>query len=275
MITGLDHILIITPSLEDGIAAYSTVLGSAPSWCSRADGAAYAYFALENTALEILAPDGAGEVGSAVRAALEAGGQGLATLCFAVADIDAAHRIADRRALEPEPVTGHESAGGERVLRWKRFRARRMATHGIRQFFIQRETPLPRSQMIATAPVTALDHVVISTTHPNRAAALYGARLGLDMALDRTNPAWDMRLMFFRCGDLIVEVAHRLSEPAGDAPDRFYGLTWRAADLDGTRARLIGAGLDVSTVRPGRKPGSRVFSLKSGTLNVPTLFVGA
>ena len=46
-----------------------------------------------------------------------------------------------------------------------------------------------------------------------RAAALYGARLGLDMALDRSHPDWG-RLMFSRCGDLIVEVTHRPGKPA-------------------------------------------------------------
>jgi hypothetical protein len=60
----------------------------------------------------------------------------------------------------------------------------------------------------ADAPITAMDHVVVSTADPERAAALYGARLGLDMALDRSHPDWG-RLMFFRCGDLIVEVVHR------------------------------------------------------------------
>ena len=60
-----------------------------------------------------------------------------------------------------------------------------------------------------------MDHVVVSTADPERAAALYGARLGLDMALDRSHPDWG-RLMFFRCGDLIVEVVHR----PGKEPDR-------------------------------------------------------
>ncbi len=66
----------------------------------------------------------------------------------------------------------------------------------------------PHSQVTADAPITSMDHVVVSTSDPERAAALYGARLGLDMALDRSHPEWG-RLMFFRCGDLIVEVAHR------------------------------------------------------------------
>jgi catechol 2,3-dioxygenase-like lactoylglutathione lyase family enzyme len=269
MITGLDHLVLITPDLDAGIAAYTTVLGLAPSW----RGAGSAIFALGNTALELVAP--AGDTADTVNAALAADGEGLASLCFAVADLDKAHRSFDRRALQPGHITDGAGDYNGQHLTWKRFRADREATHGIRHFFIHRDMPLPRTEPALPAPVTALDHVVVSTSHPNRAAALYGARLGLDMALDRTNPEWDMRLMFFRCGDLIVEIAHRLSEPAGDAPDRFYGLTWRTNDLDGTRARLIESGLDVSNIRPGRKPGSRVFSLKNGTLNVPTLFIGS
>ena len=64
------------------------------------------------------------------------------------------------------------------------------------------------------APITAMDHVVVSTADPERAAALYGARLGLDMALDRSHPDWG-RLMFFRCGDLIVEMVAPAGQGAG------------------------------------------------------------
>jgi hypothetical protein len=113
---------------------------------------------------------------------------------------------------------------------------------------------------------------VIQTPAPERAAALYGARLGLDMALDRTNPEWGSRLMFFRCGDLVVEMMHRLGE-AGDGPDKLWGLSWRVADADAVQARMKAAGLDVSEVRNGRKPGTRVFTVKSGTCGVPTLMV--
>ena len=45
--------------------------------------------------------------------------------------------------------------------------------------------------------VSGLDHVVIRTPDPERATALYGARLDLDMRLDRSNPAWGARLLFF------------------------------------------------------------------------------
>jgi hypothetical protein len=77
--------------------------------------------------------------------------------------------------------------------------------------------------------------------------------------------------MFFRCGDLIVEVAHDLGAGVSSEDDRLWGLSWRVADADSARARLATAGLDVSEVRPGRKPGTRVFTVHDKTCGVPTL----
>ena len=93
------------------------------------------------------------------------------------------------------------------------------------------------------------------------------------MALDRSHPDWG-RLMFFRCGDLIVEVVQRPgNEALRQAHDRLWGLSWRVADIEATRARLVSAGVDVSEVRTGRKPGTRVLTVRNGTCGVPTLLV--
>jgi catechol 2,3-dioxygenase-like lactoylglutathione lyase family enzyme len=124
----------------------------------------------------------------------------------------------------------------------------------------------------AQAPILGLDHVVVSTEDPERAAALYGARLGLDMALDRSHPEWG-QLMFFRCGDLIVEVVKRPVAGGDPAHDKLWGLSWRVADIDAARARLVAAGVDVSEVRAGRKPGTRVMSVRNGTCGIHTLLL--
>ena len=139
-------------------------------------------------------------------------------------------------------------------------------------FFLELAKERPLSVPSAAAPVTAMDHVVVATADPERAAALYGARLGLDMALDRSHPDWG-RLMFFRCGDLIVEVVHRPGKDTDTGHDRLWGLSWRVADIDATRARLMSAGVDVSDVRTGRKPGTRVATVRNGTCGIPTLLV--
>jgi catechol 2,3-dioxygenase-like lactoylglutathione lyase family enzyme len=142
----------------------------------------------------------------------------------------------------------------------------------VRLFFLELLKERPRSAATAEAPMTALDHVVVATADPERAAALYGARLGLDMALDRSHPDWG-RLMFFRCGDLIVEVVQRPGVILDQAQDKLWGLSWRVADIDATRARLLADGVEVSEVRTGRKPGTRVMTVRSGTCGVQTLLL--
>jgi len=134
-------------------------------------------------------------------------------------------------------------------------------------------TPLPCSALGSpeAGAVLGLDHVVIRTLDPERAAALYGARLGLDLRSDRSNPDWGARLMFFRCGDLIVEIAHDLKAAVSSDPDTLGGLSWRVPDARSAHARLQAAGLDVSGLRPGRKPGTRVFTVRDKTCGVPTL----
>jgi catechol 2,3-dioxygenase-like lactoylglutathione lyase family enzyme len=123
--------------------------------------------------------------------------------------------------------------------------------------------------------VQGLDHVVINTAHPDRAVALYGARLGLDFRLDRSNPQWGSRLMFFRCGGAVVEIGSRLDAEASDAPDRLSGLAWRVTEPEAAQARLAKAGFDVSEVRAGRKPGTHVFTVRSGVPGAPTLMLSA
>lgn len=275
MITGLDHAVVLVRDIEAGAAGYQTLLGRAPMWRAQRDGAATAIFVLGNTSLELIAPAGEGEAGDRVRAALDKQGEGIASLAFAVDDIAQAHHRLTRLGLAPDEMSGGESRDlhSGRTLTWKRTRAAAASTHGIRMFFIQRDEGLPRSPETASAPVDALDHLVLATPDPERAAALYGARLGLDMKLDRTVAALQTRFLFFRTGGLVFEIIHSLKTGKGDGPDKIFGLSWRVADAEATRARLSEAGVEVSELREGRKPGTRVFTARTGTFGVPTIVI--
>ena len=274
MITGLDHAVVLVNDIEAAAAAYQTLFARTPSWRNTGDGAARALFTLDNATLELMAPDGESEAASRIRTLLAAQGEGLASLCFRSDDITRLHRRLDRLALKPEPVAEVESRDdvSGATLSWKRTRTATEATRGVRMFFLELANPRPLSVRTVPASITAMDHVVVSTADPERAAALYGARLGLDMALDRSHPEWG-RLMFFRCGDLIVEVTSKPGKADETKPDRLRGICWRVLDIDATHARLSDAGVDVSEVRIGRKPGTRVMTVKSGTCGVPTLLV--
>jgi catechol 2,3-dioxygenase-like lactoylglutathione lyase family enzyme len=278
VITGLDHVVVLTEDIAVGAAAYQTLFAQAPSWKNSGDGADRVLFTLDNMSLELMAPNGESTNADRIRAVLAARGEGLASLCFRTDDIVRLHRRLDRLTLEPEPVAEVESRDAltGSTLAWRRTRTASDATRGLRLFFLELAGERPRSTPTAAAPITAMDHVVVSTPDPERAAALYGARLGLDMALDRSHPDWG-RLMFFRCGDLVIEVTHRAGKPADATPDlrkdRLRGICWRVADIDATHTRLIQAGVDVSGVRAGRKPGTRVMTVRNGTCGVPTLLV--
>ena len=278
MITGLDHVVVLVNDIKAGQAAYQTLLARVPSWQSSTEGGQTVLFTLDNMSLELMAPEGASETAERIRGAIKTQGEGLASICFRVADIAKMHRRLDRLALKPDPIAeieSRDSASGA-TLRWKRTRAATDLTRGVRMFFLEPADERARSAATSAAPILGLDHVVVSTEDSERAAALYGARLGLDMALDRSHPDWG-RLMFFRCGDLIVEVTHRPGKETDTSQDklqdRLRGLCWRVVDIDATHARLAEAGVDVSEVRTGRKPGTRVMTVRTGTSGVPTLLV--
>jgi catechol 2,3-dioxygenase-like lactoylglutathione lyase family enzyme len=274
LIAGLDHVVILTEDIGKGVAAYERLLGSAPSWQNSGDGADRVLFTFANMTLELMAPSGFSLAADRIRSVIGQTGEGLASICFATSDIGKMQRRLERVALKPEPVAeveSQDSVSGA-TLHWKRTRASTDLTRGVRMFFLELDGERPRSKATAASPVIGLDHVVVSTEDSERAAALYGARLGLDMALDRTHQDWG-QLMFFRCGDLIVEVVRR-PVAGGDATrDKLWGLSWRVGDIDAARTRLIDAGVEVSEVRIGRKPGTRVMSIRSNTCGVQTLFL--
>lgn len=117
----------------------------------------------------------------------------------------------------------------------------------------------------------ALDHVVVSATDATRAVADYGARLGLDLRLDR-DTGFGFRGIFFRCGDAVVEVV--VPADAMERSDAFAGLAWRCADLASERSRLLAAQIEMSEIRTGRKPGTVVATVRDPDLHVPTLLIG-
>ncbi|MBX3480375.1 MAG: VOC family protein [Caulobacter sp.] len=272
-ITALDHIALVVDDLDAAVEGYSNLLGRSPDWRGASGPVRHAWFQLGNTALDIIAPGEHGPSG----AWLKAKGAGLWGLAFASDDVEAERGRLARLSIpstELMPIRTKNQAGEARL--WPTSILDLDATHGVTTFLIGEtpDWPLAPATGDEAAAVSGLDHVVVSTRHPNRAAALYGARLGLDFRLDRTNEAWGSRLMFFKVGGLVVEVAHRLKDEPNDDPDSLWGLTWRVPDIDAAHARMTAAGLQLSEIRDGRKPGTRVFTIKDAPAGVPTLILG-
>lgn len=187
------------------------------------------------------------------------GAPGLQSMAFATGDVGKAATLLERRAVA---VTRNGDAFA-------------LTGHGVAITLAAKgsHAPSPFTDDEA-ACVSALDHVVVRTSDPERAIAFYAGRLGLDLRLDRSNEKWGARLLFFRCGDLVVEIAHDLKKGVSDAPDLLWGLSWRVPDVAKANARMKAAGLNVTDPRDGRRPGSQVFSVKNKTEGVPTLVIG-
>lgn len=281
MLTALDHVVIAVRDLDATARTYAALYGRAPSWRGEHPGwgTANVLFRLSNTYVELLAPVGPGGFADALRAHLEMHGEGPYALAFATADAEAcgaalrAHGIA---AAEPTAGSGRDATtGAER--RWRNVFLPPADTRGVPLFVIQHDSP-PEALPVATiegaaaAAVDGIDHVVVMTSDPEAAIALYRDRLGIRLAFDRTFEQRGLRLLFFRIHGITVELAAPLGAAA--APDRFWGISYRVHDIDAARTRVAAAGFDVSDVRPGHKPGTRVCTVRAETHGVATLLIG-
>lgn len=278
MIEALDHVAIVVHDLEAAIDGYTRLFGRASNWRGTAQGADQAWFQLGNTALDVISPTGKGPVGDVIRDRLASHGEGIWGVGFTVPEMAAATKRLERLGVGVRPreeITTSLETGASR--RWSIGGLSPKGTHGVNLFLVERASerwPVAPFTVDEGSSVSGLDHVVVRTPNPDRAAALYGARLGLDMRLDRTNPDWGTRLMFFRVDDLVVEIAHELKVGVGDGPDSFWGLSWRTANIEAAHHRMAGQRVEVSDIRTGRKPGTRVFTVKGAPGAVPTIVIG-
>lgn len=282
MIQTLDHVLVLTGDLAAATERTAALLGREPSWRGEHPGAgtANALFRLDNTYLELLSPAGDAGLAAQLRERLERQGEGVFGLAFGSADAD--ETLAELRergvdVADPAPGSGRDTqTGAER--HWRNAFLTPAAGRGLLLFVIEHASPpdsLPlRTPSEPPSAVHALDHVVVLTRDADGARALYRDRLGLRLALDRSFAERGVRLLFFRVGGATVEIGASTKQEADpEAPDRFGGLAWKVEDAEAARSRLLAAGFDVSPVRKGHKPGTRVLTVRDAPASVPTLVI--
>ncbi len=244
-ITGLDCIELLVDDLPQAARDYELLLGRKAS--SIGSGAT---LRLGNVTL--LLRQSTGSVG-------------LGLLRFAV---DAPARMARRLERLSLPTVESAALGSEVPT----MRIDKAATYSVPLGYSLGEGG-SRGPVDDGGDIRGLDHVVIATQQADRAAALYGARLGLDMRFDSTRFDWGLRLIFFRCGDLVLEIAQNLRDSVRNDDDHLLGWSWRTSSAETTHARLSREGFDVSDIRPGRRPHTRVFTVRSRTAGIRTLFL--
>jgi catechol 2,3-dioxygenase-like lactoylglutathione lyase family enzyme len=256
MITGLDHVAIAVRDFESAIAQYTQLLCLQPSAQSTTPGQRAALFELSNTRVLLL------ETPASRR-------DGLAALGLAVADLQ---RLAPQLSAAGFATTALPSQSELELPHGVKVRQLALALDKTRALpirLVERAAlSLPAVTSFGHDQVAALDHVVIRSAALDQALALYNGVLGIRLALDRELAG--MRMLFFRTGGVTLEL---IADASGGAEDTFYGLAYRVRDLEAAHLRLTAAGLLLTEPRAGRKPGTRVFSVRSSTCGVPTLVI--
>lgn len=261
MITGLAHVEIVTTDLGAATSLYAALFDRAPILAT----AALTCFQVGRLVVRLM--PGRGDTPD-----------GLSAVGFAVDDLSRAAVLARRRGL----TIDHAMATENGLLRLSPSAAGGLAVH-----LVQTEAGVPTDATDdrtggKPGAVIGLDHVVIRTTDVTHAVAVLGGRLGLDLRLDRANPAWGARMLFFRCGDSVVEVVQSMAgaeDPPADiqidpsSPHRLWGLCWRVADARVAHDRLTAAGIAGDTPRRGRRPATQVFTLAEPPAGVATLIL--
>ncbi len=273
MLIALDHIVLLCRDFETAKSEYTALFGVPPDWLSKNDHTQSALFRTGNTGFEILAPTHGSDAASRFEEILGGNDGVLTSLAFATDDIENAHHVLARRGLSPSDISDGQSVNliSRSERNWRRLRCSDNSCAGIKTFVLQNGSEHPP---ITVPNGLALDHLVINTPNPERTIAHYGGRLGLRFALDRTIEDFQTRFLFFRIGGLTLEIIYKLDEPHDAADlDSIWGLTWKVDDLKAAHRRLKDADVHLSDIRTGRKPGSQVFTVKSHSTGIPTLFI--
>lgn len=275
---GIDHIILAVANLEQAAADYALLLGSSPSWRGSHPtlGTRNVLFRLHNTYLELLSADQPGPGSEMVTAHLEARGEGLLGIVFGVDDIAAYRERLQQRGLTTDaPIQGSgtdEISAQQR--QWQSLFWPLEASRGLLTFAIEHQGPadsLPLKLSGAGHEITAVDHIVVNTSDGDAAAAFYGETLGIRLALRQDVPQWGGDMLFFRTSHMSIEV---IASPDNDPEqDSLWGIAFKTDDIDATHQRLLEAGVTVSEVRVGRKPNTRVCTVKSHHCGIPTLLV--
>jgi catechol 2,3-dioxygenase-like lactoylglutathione lyase family enzyme len=283
VLTRLDHVQIAVRDLDAAARTYTALLGRRPAWLGLGEegGAANATFRLGNTSLQLVTPRGEGPLGHLARRHLDAEGEGPLALAFETDDAEAcAKALRERGVRVADPVAGEdrEVSTGE-VRRWRAVPIAARAARGIRLFAVENlEDPVARSEPLATpdSVVAGVDHVVVRSRDAEATLAVFGDVLGLRLALDRSFEERGVRLLFFRLAGVTVEVAASLDQaPEPDATDRLWGIAYQVSDLAAAQERLAKLGeFELSEVRAGHKPGTRVCTVRANTHGVATLLIG-
>ncbi|GAA5316724.1 MAG: hypothetical protein AseanaTS_19280 [Candidatus Pelagadaptatus aseana] len=261
-VTGFARIRICCEDLFQAINDYTRLLGVAPYWSGQyrwledsgrlLDYGAVAWFYLENTRIELY------------DSSRENAGQGISGVVLAVDDLSTVNKAEDMIATQCHYSDSNSSCVEDRLLcvptEHEAFEVSLVAGEGH------------DDAALKTGDIARVDHLVLYSRDGDACIERFGETgMGLRLALDKTVPEWGGRMLFFRTGKLTLEVI--VPNESMSRPDFFWGIAYQTGLLDGCLKRLDEAGVAMSESREGRKPGTRVATVKSCDLGVPTLLI--
>ena len=274
MIEQIDRIAISVRDLAQATSEYALFLGMAPSWSGtcETDGSKHCIFDLQNISVALVEKRGVGNQTEMGR---------LSSLHLTESDLDAIPSLYPEllfsgKSTKQKSYVSDDSGG----FRENAIDIAEVAARGLGLTLVQKEARLAegRSDLSSgkESSLVEVDHIVVNTTDPDGASSLFGEPgLNIRLALDQTVEKWGGRMLFFRTGGITIEVVGKLADdPVARQKDAYWGVAFRTPNIEETHARLVREGIAVSEVRKGRKPGTCVATVKSHTLDIPTLVIG-
>ena len=224
--------------------------------------------------LELIAIDDEGPLAETVNEHLKKNGESIFGLALETDNIELA-----KNELSASFNTDLEISDGKGVnniskdeRHWRNIFIPNKFSRGIFTLLIQHtEGILPEHDISDESNISRMDHVVINSNDPDGLVDLYGDKYGIRLALDQFVEKWGGRMLFFRTDHTTIEAIGIKKD--GPAEDFLWGLAWTTKDIKKTHKRLVGAGVNVTDIKDGRKPKTLVATIKSHCADVPTLLI--
>ena len=128
--------------------------------------------------------------------------------------------------------------------------------------------------------ISGLDHIALAVR--DLPAAIDGYTRLLGVAPNWVGGDGGARHAWFQLPNMALDVIAPHGEGAfGDTirahldahGEGIWAIAFTTPDIDAAQARIASAGFDVSEVKTGRKPGTRVCTIRSGVASAPTLLI--
>lgn len=240
-IKAFDRLQLIVPNITVGISVFNTLLDQTACELNDADGKIRAWYDLGNTVLELRSSSlpGRGQISAlSLHCDMFDKGEEATFLHRNTPVIESNRPLPNALALDLQLCNG-------------------AATNNLRQ------------QAKLTSGPMRCDHIVLQSNNAQHCIDLFEKQLGIRLALDKTVAEWGGRMLFFRAGKLTLEVI----ENSMIDGNRFWGLALACDDLELQISRLRENNMAVSDSRKGRKPGTRVSTVKDHALGLPVLLI--